>query len=102
MSKKCSAGDDPKTLLMYFSTETQQDWRPGKREPDDAGGAFWLPGNVLLELQMLPPMSRGRDGDAQVARLTALFASWMTYDLRTYTRLSVLVGRESNDSDMGW
>ncbi len=62
----CSAGDDPKTVLMYFSSETQQDWKPGKREPDDAGGAFWLPGNVLLELHMVPPMSRGQDGDAQV------------------------------------
>jgi hypothetical protein len=51
---------------MYFSSETQQDWKPGKREPDDAGGAFWLPGNVLLELHMVPPMSRGQDGDAQV------------------------------------
>ncbi|CAK0747075.1 hypothetical protein CVIRNUC_001740 [Coccomyxa viridis] len=60
-----AVGDDPKTLLMYFSSETQQDWRPGKREPDEAGGAFWLPGNVLLELQMVPPMSRGEAGDAQ-------------------------------------
>lgn len=51
---------------MYFSSETQQDWKPGKREPDDAGGAFWLPGNVLLELHMVSPMSRGQDGDAQV------------------------------------
>ena len=60
------AGDDPKTVLMYFSNETQQDWRQGKREPDEAGGAFWLPGNVLLELHMVPPMSRGQNGDAQV------------------------------------
>lgn len=52
-------------MLMYFSNETQQDWRPGKREPDEAGGAFWLPGNVLLELHMVPPTSRGQDGDAQ-------------------------------------
>ena len=63
---QCSVGDDPKTVLMYFSSETQQDWKPGKREPDDAGGAFWLPGNVLLELHMVSPMSRGQDGDAQV------------------------------------
>ena len=60
------AGDDPKTVLMYFSSETQQDWKVGKREPDEAGGAFWLPGNVLLELHMVPPMSRGQNGDAQV------------------------------------
>ena len=53
-------------MLMYFSSETQQDWKPGNREPDDAGGAFWLPGKVLLELHMVPPMSRGQDGDAQV------------------------------------
>ncbi|CAL5219058.1 g818 [Coccomyxa viridis] len=62
---EAAIGDDPKTLLMYFSNETQQDWRPGKREPDEAGGAFWLPGNVLLELHMIPPTSRGSDGDAE-------------------------------------
>ena len=65
---------------MYFSSETQQDWRPGKREPDEAGGAFWLPGNVLLELQMVPPMSRGEAGDAQACMPTEL-----TSRLRKFT-----------------
>ena len=64
---------------MYFSNETQQDWRPGKREPDEAGGAFWLPGNVLLELHMVPPMSRGRDGDAEVTTPPYCFHTMVSY-----------------------
>ena len=46
---------------MYFSQETKQNWSandPKQQEDPQAdaidGGALWLPGNVVLELQMLP------------------------------------------------
>ncbi len=53
-------------MLVYFSSETAQEWGPGRGDPGDCGGAFWLPGNALLELRMVPPVSRGRAADAQV------------------------------------
>lgn len=50
--------------MVYFSQETQQSWASGSETLDTAsqqeeegdvdGGALWLPGNVTLELQMLP------------------------------------------------
>ena len=50
--------------MVYFSQETQQSWSSGvdtlnaeaqqHEEGDVDGGALWLPGNVILELQMLP------------------------------------------------
>ena len=51
---------------MYFGSETAQEWGPGKGDPGDAGGTFWLPNNAVLELRMVPPVSRGAQGDAQV------------------------------------
>ena len=46
---------------MYFSQETKQRWSAAPADQDLAaergeidGGALWLPGNTLLELQMLP------------------------------------------------
>jgi hypothetical protein len=63
----CNADGEPKTILVYFSSETQQEWRQGRGDPGDPGVAFWLPGNALVELLMVPPTSRGSDGDAQVA-----------------------------------
>lgn len=53
--------------MVYFSQETQQSWSSGvdslnvesqeHEEEDVDGGALWLPGNVILELQMLPMVS---------------------------------------------
>ncbi|EIE22064.1 hypothetical protein COCSUDRAFT_66811 [Coccomyxa subellipsoidea C-169] len=60
-----SPDEEPGTVLVYFSSETAQEWGPGRGDPGDCGGAFWLPGNALLELRMVPPVSRGRAADAQ-------------------------------------
>ena len=50
-----------KKAMVYFSQETKQRWSSGPAEQELAGeqgqidgGALWLPGNTLLELQMLP------------------------------------------------
>lgn len=50
-----------KKAMVYFSQETKQLWSAnGSKQQQDAGaeaidgGALWLPGNVVLELQMLP------------------------------------------------
>ena len=54
---------------MYFSQETKQMWSAKDAQQQQNpqaeaidGGALWLPGNVVLELQMLPmvckPFSR--------------------------------------------
>ena len=50
-----------KKAMVYFSQETKQMWSAnGSKQQQDAGaeaidgGALWLPGNVVLELQMLP------------------------------------------------
>ena len=50
-----------KKAMVYFSQETKQMWSAnGSKHKQDAGdeaidgGALWLPGNVVLELQMLP------------------------------------------------
>lgn len=40
---------------MYFTQETAQRWGPPAAEPVD-GAALWLPGRLLLQLQMLPPV----------------------------------------------
>lgn len=64
---RCAADGEPRTILVYYSSETAQAWQRGGREPDEAGGAFWLPGGVALELRMTAPTSRGARGDAQVA-----------------------------------
>ncbi len=56
----------PRRCSCTSAVRRSRTGRQGKREPDEAGGAFWLPGNVLLELHMVPPMSRGQNGDAQV------------------------------------
>lgn len=50
-----------KKAMVYFSQETKQRWSTAPADQDVAaedgeidGGALWLPGNTLLELQMLP------------------------------------------------
>ena len=50
---------------MYFNQETRQRWTRGGCAPGDAGGAFWLPGGVALELRMVPAVSRGAAANAQ-------------------------------------
>ena len=45
--------------MVYFSQETLHAWRPTTAEPADGGGALWLPGSILLELRMLPPVRGG-------------------------------------------
>ncbi|KAL0043699.1 hypothetical protein WJX82_003553 [Trebouxia sp. C0006] len=59
-----------KKAMVYFSQETKQLWSAnGPKQQQDAGaeaidgGALWLPGNVVLELQMLPMVSRGAVAD---------------------------------------
>ncbi|KAL3157302.1 hypothetical protein ABBQ38_001532 [Trebouxia sp. C0009 RCD-2024] len=56
--------------MVYFSQETKQRWSSSPAEQELAeeqgeidGGALWLPGNTLLELQMLPMVSRGEVAD---------------------------------------
>lgn len=53
-----------KKAMVYFSQETKQKWSSSPAEQELAGeqgkidgGALWLPGNTLLELQMLPMVS---------------------------------------------
>lgn len=53
-----------KKAMVYFSQETKQRWSSSPAEQELAeeqgeidGGALWLPGNTLLELQMLPMVS---------------------------------------------
>jgi hypothetical protein len=70
-------------VLVYFSSETAQEWGPGRGDPGDHGGAFWLPGNALLELRMVPPVSRGAAGDAQV-RLASAPLSLLHLMLHSY------------------
>ena len=50
-----------KKAMVYFSQETKQTWSASPAAQDLAaehgeidGGALWLPGNTVLELQMLP------------------------------------------------
>ena len=51
-----------KKSMVYFSQETKQAWSasgPQQQLSDTEeeavdGGALWLPGNTVLELQMLP------------------------------------------------
>ena len=50
-----------KKAMVYFSQETKQTWSAAPADQDLAaehgeidGGALWLPGNTVLELQMLP------------------------------------------------
>lgn len=59
-----------KKAMVYFSQETKQKWSSSPAEQELAGeqgkidgGALWLPGNTLLELQMLPMVSRGEVAD---------------------------------------
>lgn len=57
--------------MVYFSQETQQSWQScsdtlnAKSQQDEEGdvdgGALWLPGNVILELQMLPMVCCSHD-----------------------------------------
>lgn len=56
----CCAGITKKTMV-YFNQETKQAWDAcDEQNQADAqdhavdGGALWLPGNTVLELQMLP------------------------------------------------
>ena len=42
--------------MMYFAQETRQLWgKPGPVGGED-GVALWLPGGILLELRMVPPV----------------------------------------------
>ena len=50
--------------MVYFSQETKQKWSASTSQQDVSaeegeidGGALWLPGNTVLELQMLPMVS---------------------------------------------
>ena len=50
--------------MVYFSQETKQKWSASSSQQDLSaeegeidGGALWLPGNTVLELQMLPMVS---------------------------------------------
>lgn len=45
-----------KRIMMYFAQETRQLWgKPGPVGGED-GVALWLPGSILLELRMVPPV----------------------------------------------
>jgi hypothetical protein len=51
----CPAGAE-KRIMVYFAQETQQRWgKPGPVGTED-GAALWLPGGILLELRMVPPV----------------------------------------------
>ena len=69
----CGAGMTKKAMV-YFSQETKQLWSASdaKQQQNTGseavdGGAMWLPGNVVLELQMLPMVC-----GSLAARLTLL------------------------------
>ena len=69
-------------MLVYFSSETAQEWGSGRGKPGEDGGAFWLPGNAVVELRMVPPVSRGPAGDAQV--LQDMPATFSTHCMQYY------------------
>ncbi len=59
-----SAGEKKK-INLYYVQETYQQWGQGKASYSLDGAAVWLPGNVLLEIQMIPPSTRGSKADSE-------------------------------------
>jgi hypothetical protein len=49
------AAGETRQQLLYFSQETAQRWGPPGAAPDD-GAALWLPGRLLVQLRMVPPV----------------------------------------------
>ena len=58
-----SCAGEKKKLNLYYVQETYQQWHQGKASNSEDGAAVWLPGRVLLEIQMIKPSTRGIKGD---------------------------------------
>ncbi|KAK9808796.1 hypothetical protein WJX72_003812 [[Myrmecia] bisecta] len=62
-------------INVFHSQETQQRWEPPALQPSNDGGTLWLPGQVLLQLSMSPPVEgAGRN------RGIIISFSWMARD----------------------
>ena len=60
-----SAAGEIKRLALHFSQETSQTWSQVPPGRGNDGAAIWLPNRVLVELQMIPPSSRGSAADRE-------------------------------------
>lgn len=76
---------ETKQLMLHYSQETQQAWAAPAAAPED-GAALWLPGQLLLQLRMIPAASRGTEADvSEGVDLTApcgflISAGWAASD----------------------
>ena len=52
----CAGAGQTRQQHLYFSQETAQRWGGPVADPED-GAALWLPGRLLLQLRMVPPVS---------------------------------------------
>jgi hypothetical protein len=64
LTKAWNCAGKSKRINLYFGQETQQSWRPRKQGLETDGAAIWLPNNALVEIQMIPPQSRGSSADS--------------------------------------
>jgi hypothetical protein len=55
----------PSPVQTYYVQEGQQKWAPARGKRGDGGVALWLPAGVMVELAMVPRVSRGAVADAQ-------------------------------------
>lgn len=53
-----------KKINLYYVQETFQEWKQGQASAALEGAAIWLPSNVLLEIQMTAPSTRGLKADS--------------------------------------
>eukprot|EP00891_Asterochloris_glomerata_P000611 jgi/Astpho2/611/Aster-04455 len=51
---------------VFFSQQTEQTWDPpASASLSEDGAAIWLPHRLMVELRMVPAVSRGNDGDSE-------------------------------------
>jgi hypothetical protein len=55
----------PSPVQTYYVQEGQQKWALARGKGGEGGVALWLPGGVMVELAMVPRVSRGAVADAQ-------------------------------------
>lgn len=60
---KLRSAGEVKRICLYFGQETSQQWAQSASGKENEGAAIWLPNKVLVELQMIPPSSRGLQAD---------------------------------------
>ena len=65
LRRRCVWAGEVKRLALHFSQETAQKWSQVPPGRGNEGAAIWLPNRVLVELQMIPPSSRGSAADRE-------------------------------------